>query len=281
MSIIQNFVGGLGNQIFMLLNIISLSIDYNIDFFLNTIRYDHHRKDFIQYKLFDNNNLKRIYQDNFNNFNIIKQDGLKYNKIILEPNKKYLLDKDNSGYFQCWKFFWHNKDKLKYFFNLHNDRFDELGNIIKNMGPTIAIHVRLTDYTCNNFYTQLTATYYENVLDLYDLANYKIILFSDDVLKAKNMLNQIMSLKNIEIIDANSITISDEEQFIMYCYTNVRVCPNSSFSLTACYLTEIFDLVEKRIYHFPNQWYNISNDKFDINELVNTTNTNFILEPIN
>lgn len=281
MPIIQNFVGGLGNQIFMLLNIISLSIDYNINFFLNTNKYDHKRKDFIQYKLFDNDNLKKIHQINFNNFNIINQDGLKYNKIILDSNKNYLLEGGNSGYFQSWKFFWHNKDKLKDYFNIYNPRFNEIGNIIKNMGQTIAIHVRLTDYVDNNFYTQLTSKYYENVINQYDLTNYKILLFSDDVAKAKNMLNQIISLKNVEIIDANSITTSDEEQFIMLCYTNIRICPNSSFSLTACYLTEIYNLVENRKYHFPNKWYNTSDDKFDIKELINTEDEHFVLENIN
>jgi len=189
MPIIQNFVGGLGNQIFMLLNIISLSIDYNINFFLNTNKYDHKRKDFIQYKLFDNDNLKKIHQINFNNFNIINQDGLKYNKIILDSNKNYLLDGCNSGYFQSWKFFWHNKDKLKNYFNIYNPTFNEIGNIIKNMGQTIAIHVRLTDYIGNNFYTQLSAKYHENVISQYELTNYKILLFSDDVAKAKNILN--------------------------------------------------------------------------------------------
>jgi hypothetical protein len=107
--IVQNFIGGLENQLFMLLNIISLSIDYNIDFYLNIRNFDFNRKNFTYYKLFQNNNLKRIILNNLNNYNIINQDGLRYNKIILHQDTHYLLDKGESGYFQCWKFFWHKK----------------------------------------------------------------------------------------------------------------------------------------------------------------------------
>lgn len=280
--IVQNFIGGFGNQIFMILNLISLSLDYNFDFYLNTIRCDHYRKDFTQYKLFQNDNLKRTTLQNFNQFQIIKQNGLKYNKIYLDQNKNYLLDRGNiSGYFQCWKYFWHNKDKLTKYFNIHNSRFDEIGNIIKNMGNTIAIHIRLTDYVGCHLYTQLTYIYYENILKKYNLCDYKIIVFSDDIVKAKQMLSKINILNNIELIDANSITKDDEEQFIMLCYSNVRICANSSFSLTACYITEIFNLIENRKYHFPNEWYNLPKDKFIIEELVNTENEHFVLEPIN
>jgi hypothetical protein len=279
--IVQNFVGGFGNQIFMMFNIISLSIDYNVDFYLNTTRYDHYRKDFTQYKLFQSDKLKRITMANFNNFNLVRQNGLKYNKFSLEQNKNYLIDKGNYGYFQCWQYFFHNKDKLKDYFNMYNNRFNELGNIIKNVGLTIAIHIRLTDYVGSNFYTQLKKNYYENILKKYNLDNYKIIIFSDDINNAKAMLNNIECIKNKDLIDANSITTDDEEQFILLAYTNIRICPNSSYSLTACYLTEIYDLVDERKYHFPNQWYNTSPDKFNIKELVNTTDPHFLLEPIN
>jgi hypothetical protein len=149
------------------------------------------------------------------------------------------------------------------------------------MGITIAIHVRLTDYIGSNLYTQLTYKYYENVLKKYNLKNYKIIVFSDDMDKAKNMLNNINLLQNIDLIDANTITTDDEEQLILLCYTNIRICPNSSYSLISCYLTEIFEQINERLYHFPNKWYNLSNENFCIEELINTENTHFLLENIN
>jgi hypothetical protein len=277
MVIIQNLVGGLGNQLFMIFNLVSLSIDNNINFFINQKRYDFKRKDFTQYKIFNTEYLKTIYIDDFNNYKLIKQKGLKYGKIILEQNKNYLLDGGNSGFFQCWKFFWHNKDLLKKFFNIDNPRFNEIKNIMQNMGDIIAIHIRLTDYVGLNFYVQLTYLYYENIIKNYDVNKYKIILFSDDIDNAKKILEKIECLKNIEIINANSITNDDEEQFIMLCYSKIRICPNSSYSLTSCYLTEIYDLIENRTYHFPNKWYNTLSSNFDIKELINTENKNFIL----
>lgn len=275
--LIQNFVGGLGNQIFMILNAISLSIDYNLDLYLNMQRYDSNRKDFTQYIIFDNVKLKRTLLNNFDEYTLIKQNGLKYNEIKLNSGNNYLLNKEISGYFQCWKFFWHNKDKLKEYFNIYNNRFIELGNIIKNMGKTIALHIRLTDYVGNNFYVRLDKNYYENILNGYNLDEYIILLFSDDVLEATIMLNDMTCLKNKRVILANSISDDDEEQFILFCYTNIRICPNSSYSLTACYITEIFNLVETRKYHFPNKWYNLSNEHFLIEELVNTTDEHFVL----
>jgi hypothetical protein len=61
MVIIQNLVGGLGNQLFMIFNLVSLSIDNNINFFINQKRYDFKRKDFTQYKIFNTEYLKTIY----------------------------------------------------------------------------------------------------------------------------------------------------------------------------------------------------------------------------
>jgi hypothetical protein len=278
--IVQNFIGGLGNQIFMVLNAISLSIDNNLDLYLNTCRFDFFRKDFTKYKLFDNIELRKKNILNIDEYIIIKQDGLKYNALTLKSNNNYLLNKDVSGYFQCWKFFWHNKIKIKNYFNFYNERFDELGNIIKNMGNTIGIHLRLTDYIGSNFYAKLDMFYYENILNMYDLEKYNIILFSDDTKEALKLLNNINCLKNKKIVIADAITIDDEEQFILLCYTNIRICANSSYSLTACYMTEIFEPIENRKYHFPNKWYNLTEKQFCIDELINTSDEHFVLNCI-
>ena len=80
------------------------------------------------------------------------------------------------------------------------------------------------------------ADYYKKALSYYNLDDYQIILFSDDIKLAKEKIKPL----NLSYIIADDLFTNDEEQFYMLMISDVKICANSSFSLMSCYLNEIY-----------------------------------------
>jgi hypothetical protein len=132
MIISTNYCGGLGNQLFQIFNIISLSIDYQIPFYLLDKSYS----DSVCFNrsVYWNNlfySLRNILQnDNFfkqNNFTIINENGFNYNKITLPIDKNIMLQ----GYFQSYKYFIHN---YNYIIDILN--FNKIQQEFRNLNMT-------------------------------------------------------------------------------------------------------------------------------------------------
>lgn len=276
-----NPIGGLGNKLFYILTGLSLSNDYDLELYINDYNSKAHGKKISNYQIFDN--LKIINVKNIDDSKIlIKQKNFYYEKILLDSisETNYIIDKDKSGFFQSYKFFWHNKDTIKNFFNVYNDKFTKLRQNIIDIGNHIAIHIRLTDYI-NSQFINLDIKYFSKILENYTFENTKIILFSDDYKKALEILNNIAKIKDVEIINANDITCDDEEQFIMLCQTNIRICSNSTFSLLSCYFNEIYNFNENSIYYFPNKWFIEGKENYKIEDFIILNNSKFKLVDIN
>ena len=104
-KLIIQLKGGLGNQLFQVFSILSLSINNNTDFYILDNWFDNNRLSWKNYSLF--NNIKIINKnDKYINYN---EKEFKFYKISVENNKDYIFD----GYFQSYKYFWNNKDKTK------------------------------------------------------------------------------------------------------------------------------------------------------------------------
>ena len=267
-KIVLKVVGGFGNQLFMVFNAISLSIDYNLELIIDTNQHDLKRPPVSRYTFFSSDKLKKSNTTNINKFKIIKQNGFAYSQLILKPNTNYLLNADSSGYFQSYKFFFHNIEKIKNYLNLNLTLINYFKNILKSIQKHIAIHIRLTDYIeLSNYHKVVDSDYYKNILSQYDLTQYKIILFSDDVEKATNILGEFVDPSNI--ILANNYVQDDEFQLFFLACTNIRICPNSSYSLWSCYLNDMyqFDLDPK--YYFPSKWFGPAGVKdYNIRDLI-------------
>ena len=100
--------------------------------------------------------------------------------------------------------------------------------------------------------------YYKKALSYYNLDKYQVILFSDDIVGAKEKLKDL----NLNFIDANTLYTEDEEQFYMMCLSDVRICANSSFSLMSCYLNEMYEFKKNCKYIFPHKFFGINGPKF-------------------
>lgn len=281
-KLILRITCGFGNQLFYIFNGISLSIDNNLEFIIDPIQIDKTRPSYIKYLIFANTKLvrqefnkrERMRMKNI----LIKQNEFIYKKIILNPNIKpdfnFLIDASSSGFFQSYKFFWHNREKIKEYLNLPNEKFNLMFRKIKSFEKkTIGIHIRLTDYIkYNKYFYNYPISYYQKVLSQYNLSEYNLILFSDDTNKAIDMLNFI---PRDNIILADSISLDDEDQFYLLTLTNVRICPNSTFSLWTCYLNEIYNFVENPVYWFGNKWFGKMGPKYLLEDLIPKDNSRF------
>ena len=125
-----------------------------------------------------------------------------------------------------YKYF--NKYEFKPMLDLNTSN-DILHNIKSN---DVALHIRRTDYTNNNFHKVLSINYYYNALK--ELSTKvelnKIYVFSDDMRWCK----ENVTYKNVSIEHVN--LKSEIEEFIfMHTFDNI-IMANSSFSWWAAYL---------------------------------------------
>lgn len=277
--------GGIGNQLFMLFNGLSLAYDNNFDPILIT------RFDSTRYPIFKDNafiiEIKFAYK--FTNSEIIKEKSYEHNdeKKVFDENKNYALSAEISGYFQSYKYFWHNIDKIKKKFNISEQRKNKITNVLTKINKgnkrTIGIHVRLTDYTkLKNYHYNVPAKYYESILKKYNLDDYVVVLFSDDVTEAHKLLKS--SLNDIDIVYANNVCDDDYDELLLLSYCDIKICPNSTFSLWACYLNEIFclNVNTNSKYVFPDVWFGPAGPNYDIYDIVPINNKRYeimVIEP--
>lgn len=274
-KIILKVVGGFGNQLFMVFNAISLAIDYKLNLIIDTNQYDSNRPSIDSYKLFNSKNLNKEKITDFSNLKIIKQNNFYYSKIILESQNNYLINNDLYDYYQSYKFFWHNIEDIKSYLNIDFDKINNYKSILNSIGNHIAIHIRLTDYIKHSdFHKVVDIDYYKNIISLLNLTNYKIILFSDDIESAKNMLLTFINSENI--ILANQYTSTDEEQLYFLACTDIRICANSSYSLWSCYLNEMYQFNNNSMYYFPSKWFGPHGYiNYNINDLIPDNNSKY------
>ncbi len=259
--------GGFGNQLFMLFNAISLSVKYGKKLF---IYYDQKYADnckndnIIRNPSYEYNIFKLICFHkitNTNNYTPYKEPCFKYNTIILKDNINYIIH----GYYQSFNYFWENINEIKKYLYIDNILIDKIKNKYNSFNKKIlAIHYRLGDYVkLNNYHPVQPIEYFKMALSYYNLDDYQIILFSDDIEMAQNKLQEL----KLNYIIADDIYMTDEEQFYMLCLSHVRICSNSSFSLMSCYFNEMYNFIEDAEYIFPYKWFGVKGPEYNMNDL--------------
>jgi hypothetical protein len=230
-------MGGLGNQLFQISNLLSICEDYKYKAVIPKLNKSpsifHDRK---------------VYWNNlFTNLPLGKK--YKYYKKYKENNsfKKIELSNENTilcGYFQSYRYFDHNKNFIvnKLFTN------DIVLNLIRKYDflkvCNVSIHVRRGDYLkLDNIYKILDLNYYENALTYFP-KNIKKIVFSDDIEYCRMFFKNI---ENIEFIE----NIEDYEQMILMSMCSNNIIANSTFSWWSAYLNKNGN---KKII-VPKKWY--------------------------
>ena len=270
----------LGNQLFQIFNLISLSLEYNLDY---KIYIDKDSKTLYENKktYFDSflSNIKdkiiKIDKKDLDN-NIIKYKELNFNydKIELEDiNKDICIE----GYYQSNKYFEKyykeidNLIKISEYQKILNDKYSYIF-----LKKTIAIHFRYGDYlNLQNLHPIKKIKYYIDSIILLNtllnndkdtIYNYNILYFCNScdneiVLNIINKLNEIFNNK-LNFIKIND-NINEYEQMLMISLCDHKIIANSTYSWFGAYLTN-----KKNIVIYPKRWFGEFYKNNDIKDLI-------------
>jgi len=273
----------LGNQLFQIMNIISLSKEYNVD-----------------YKICCNENEKTIYEEKktyFNDFYINLKDkvikikkselenklneNISYNESKFEYNNIILnkLEKDIyiQGFFQSYKYFQKNNDLLYDILQIKNRQIELKSkySYIFNK-KNIAIHFRFGDYMyLQNMHPIQTIKYYLNSINKLieilqnnndNILNYNILFFCAEC--DNNIVNKYIDrLNNICNNKLNFIKINDSicewEQILMISLCDNIIISNSTFSWWGGYISD-----KDKIIIYPKKWFGEYYKENSIDDLI-------------
>jgi hypothetical protein len=253
--IISKLQGGLGNQLFQWAIVKNLSLEYNIQFFLDIrslslgSQFGITKRNFSLNK-FPNLDYKIIDDINFSNFKIFI-DNFKYQSFQIDVNENLYFN----GYWQTQKYFEKNKNQILQSLSPDIGTQNKLNTVIPKTNNSISLHVRRTDYlTSNGFHLVQPIQYYQSAIE--EIGAYdQIYVFSDDIHWCKNNLHfdNIIFMENRDEL---------EDLWLMsYCKNNIIA--NSSFSWWGAWLNTYKDkkvITPKKWY---GDWVNI-----DMNEII-------------
>jgi hypothetical protein len=255
-------IGGLGNQLFQIFTLLSYVIDNNYDYYLNNIITNGVRKTLY----FDN-----VFKELKNKINSSIENSIIYNEISeFTYNKLPLLDNNYKlyGYFQAYKYFDHNKNKIIEILKLNNliDKYKYL----YDYNITISLHFRLGDYKAHNMHI-LDLSYYINSLELLiqktNKNNWSVLCFyeKNDIIIINDYLNKLQNkFENINFIHINT-SLQDFEQLLIMSLCKHNIIANSTFSWFGGYLNNN----KNKIVIYPKIWigYNYNGNNFNFKDL--------------
>jgi len=259
----------LGNQLFQIMNIISLSKKYNTDYRIlcdineKTI-YENKKTYFNDFYLKLKNKLIKIEKSELElkltNNNIYKEKKYEYNEIILNTEKDIYIE----GFYQSFKYFQEYNDILYDILDIKNRKSHIycIYNYIFNK-KNIAIHFRFGDYIyLQNMHPIQTIKYFYNsineLINIFNssndnILNYNILFFcsecdNDIVNKYINRLNKTYN-NNLNFIKIND-SINEWTQMLMISLCDNIIISNSTFSWWGAYFSE----KNTRVI-YPKKWF--------------------------
>lgn len=247
-----NIHSGLGNQMFMIFNMLSYYIDhcddYNIYYdktnFKTERYYWDNMFDKIKDKVRDECDIVKKYEEKEFNFNTIPE----YDEdVVLQ------------GFFQSDKYFKHNINKIKGILDIDKKILD-----IKKEYPeyfnrkTIAIHFRIGNYyNLQNMHPIKPVQYYLNALKELSnkdvmLQDYNILLFCQEI--DNNFVNEYIKIINQHYPNMNYKKVADNipdwKQILLMASCDNFIIANSTFSWMGAYLAK-----KEKLVVAPNTWF--------------------------
>jgi len=273
--IFLKITGGLGNQMFQFATALAIAkkLKTKVGIDLTEINIKKNKKNFT-YRDFQ---LDQIFT--INSYKIIPSftyDFITKNTFLNKIKRKligghYFLEKDLSfqpeiknctknsyieGYFQSEKYFINHEKEIRNQFKFSKKTNSKTKDLVVNISNcnSIAIHIRRGDYINNKVINDTHGTcgldYYKNALSQFNLNNYSLFFFSDDINWVKDNFDFI-SPDKITFIDWNTGHDSWQDMFLMSLCQNFIIA-NSSFSWWGAWLSAFKD---KKIIT-PKQWFN-------------------------
>ncbi len=254
--------GALANQLFMIYTAISKALDENKDYSIYPL-YEN------RYKFYFTSLLKsmvfKVEDDLTDIRNQPSYEEQSFHYLPIPYEAKVI-----KGYFQSYKYFHHNKDKITKILGL--DKFIDKYQLDYK---AIAIHLRFGDYTYNQANHYVTRpSYYINALNklidlIPDINDYKILIFteSNDDLLVDDYIDEFKKgvkkdLTYNKFYELNK-GLKDYEDMLYMSSCNHIIISNSTFSWFSAYLSRKKDI--KVIY--PDKWFGPSNSNNSTKDL--------------
>jgi hypothetical protein len=229
--------GGLGNILFEIAAVESMSIDTGYDsVFSRSLEGTIHGK----IEDYENNILRNVnFNDNFNIFNVYVEAGFAFHPLPKGDNILY------DGHFQSDMYFKHNKQHI---LNLFGPTDEFIGKERKKnvrIDQMCAIHVRRGDYLkFPDIHPTVDISYYNQAIEIIEDAGCtEFIVFSDDIDWCKNNFND----KKFTFIEGNK----DWEDIWLMSLCKHSIMSNSSFSWWGSWLGQNV----KQIVIAPRRWF--------------------------
>ncbi len=267
--------GGLGNLLFMVANIFSLSKKYGFDIIIYKSNKDNNpnntqRKFVWEYDIFKKYKISE--ETEYKSFKKIYENGFIYRDIILDSNN-INNNYNTNGFFQSYKYFWEYKNE--FINSLTNPYQDQITSFIKDIRDKyknkqiISIHFRRTDYLKNpNIHLNLSNEYYLSAIKNFNL-NDVYIFFSDDIEWVKQQ-------KEFDLLNNKIFYENPNEELTLWLMAECdhNIIANSSFSLWASYLNK--NPNKKTI--SPSKWFGPSGPRHNIHDLIEENEYNVIIK---
>jgi|694.fasta_scaffold13289_14 hypothetical protein len=240
-----NFHGRLGNNLFQIATVISLSKQIGVDFILPELTHAGHRGDIpVDLSMFGYDFNRGSYECE------TEYNEKEFEYVKINPKDKLRL----GGFFQSWKYFEDIKEDLlnKYFIPSQNvlkslKRYD----ISKN---SLGISVRRGDYLMlQHNHCVLDTTYYQEILNTYFQNNIdQIFVFSDDLDWCKLVFGT----------DVHYVQDTTGTQLFLMSKMKHLILSNSTFAWWGAYLNQ-----QNGIIIAPDPWFGSDNSDININDL--------------
>jgi hypothetical protein len=226
MVITSYLMGGLGNQMFQISNVLSQSWDNECEYTFNPKSYTPLQgNDTSKYV---NNIFKKL---NFTNDNIITQRHNEITWSYYDKPRPFKTNIEFYGYYQSSKNFLNYRDNIIDMFSPSEEEINSL--ILKypqiKLKDTLSLHVRRGDYVNSpTIHPVISKSYIETALNM--ISGYShLFIFTDD----KSWVLQNLKIENITIVDDEDYN----EMWLMSMCTN-NVISNSTFSWWGSFLNK-------------------------------------------
>lgn len=252
-------VGGLGNQLFQIFAIISLSIDSGIPFYFPDTKYFSPTRHAywntflsrLQIFLKPTNFIKSTASD------VIKETNFEYQPFDIE-----LVKRENIlffGYYQSYKYFEKNYRTIYNLIDINKYKHAVM-NKINISDKTISMHFRLGDYkNLSNCHPIIHVNYYSNCLKYLidvgiNLREYTILYFCEndesDIKIVSEMIDNLL-IEYPYLVFIREEGLEEYEEMILMSLCSHNIIANSTFSWWGAYLNNN----ESKIVMYPDVWF--------------------------
>ncbi len=254
--ITTNIMGGLGNQLFQIFNVINYSFTHKVPFFFeNKISTTKDRPFY-----WDNLLLSlRPFLKNMNSVNmpIYKEAGFHYSELIsyTNINRPFKF----SGYFQSYKYFKSHETSIYRLIKIDEHKANVSSKYTQyKFDQLVSLHFRIGDY--KNFpqhHPLVSIEYYisslQYVISLTGRDDWNILYFYEEVdieMVRINIDALQLKFKNLTFTPINT-NIADYEQLLLMSLCQHNIIANSTFSWWGAYLNSNVS----KIITYPSKWF--------------------------